>query len=148
MVTSSDRSAVIWDVDGTLVDTAELHFQAWQTLAHEIGKPFTREDFEATFGMRNADIIPGIFGKHLGEDRAEVFVGRATDVGAETHTLVARAVLDDPLYTGERATANEQDVRRVDLDELLVRMLASTLRRNIGYGAFQDLEKRLLHAFT
>ena len=49
--------AVIWDVDGTLVDTAELHFAAWVKLAGELGKPFTRADFAATFGRRNREII-------------------------------------------------------------------------------------------
>ncbi len=44
--------AVLWDVDGTLVDTAELHFQAWLALADELGKPFTRADFAGTFGWR------------------------------------------------------------------------------------------------
>src|SRR5271169_1413542 len=56
--------AVLWDVDGTLVDTAELHFQAWATLAEEIGKPFTRADFAGTFGWRNPEIIPRLFGIH------------------------------------------------------------------------------------
>ncbi len=56
------RWAVIWDVDGTLVDTAELHFQAWLALAREIGMPYTRQDFAGTFGWRNAEIIPKVFG--------------------------------------------------------------------------------------
>src|SRR6267142_47242 len=55
-------AAVIWDMDGTLVDTAELHFQAWLALAKELGKPFTRADFAATFGWRNPEIIPKLFG--------------------------------------------------------------------------------------
>src|SRR6266446_6201586 len=54
--------AVLWDVDGTLVDTAELHFQAWQRLAAEIGKTYSREDFAATFGWRNVEIFPRVFG--------------------------------------------------------------------------------------
>jgi beta-phosphoglucomutase len=53
--------AVIWDVDGTLVDTAEQHFRAWQRLTAEIGKPFSRIDFAATFGMRNPEIIRKLF---------------------------------------------------------------------------------------
>jgi len=57
-------AAVIWDMDGTLVDTAELHFQAWAELARELGKPFTRADFAATFGWRNPEIIPKLFGSH------------------------------------------------------------------------------------
>jgi beta-phosphoglucomutase len=53
--------AAIWDVDGTLVDTAELHFQAWVEVALEIRKPFTRADFVATFGRRNPEIIRQLF---------------------------------------------------------------------------------------
>jgi beta-phosphoglucomutase len=56
--------AVLWDVDGTLVDTAELHFAAWQRLAGTIGQPFTRADFAATFGKRNPEIIHQLFGTH------------------------------------------------------------------------------------
>ncbi|MFO0965822.1 MAG: HAD family phosphatase [Gemmataceae bacterium] len=58
---------IIWDVDGTLVDTAELHFQAWVALARAIGKPFTRADFAGTFGWRNPEIIPKLFGKHYSD---------------------------------------------------------------------------------
>src|SRR4051794_39832756 len=53
--------AAIWDVDGTLVDTAEMHFRAWVELAKAIGKPFSRADFAATFGRRNAEIVPALF---------------------------------------------------------------------------------------
>jgi phosphoglycolate phosphatase-like HAD superfamily hydrolase len=61
---------VIWDVDGTLVDTAELHYQARCVLARGIGKQFTRDDFNATFGWRNPEIIPKIFGLHGQDDIA------------------------------------------------------------------------------
>lgn len=60
----NDRYAVIWDMDGTLVDTAELHFRAWQELARQIDKPFTRADFAGTFGWRNPELIPKLFGNH------------------------------------------------------------------------------------
>lgn len=59
--------AVIWDVDGTLVDTAELHFQAWVEVARELAKPFTRADFAATFGRRNPEIIRELFGTHYSD---------------------------------------------------------------------------------
>jgi hypothetical protein len=48
----------------------------------------------------------------------------------EADALVADAALDDLVEAGERAAADEQDVRRVDLDELLVRVLAPALRRH------------------
>src|ERR671935_2498816 len=56
--------AAIWDVDGTLVDTAELHYRAWVELAAAIEKPFTRADFAATFGRRNPEIIRALFDPH------------------------------------------------------------------------------------
>ena len=56
------HSAVIWDMDGTLVDTAELHFQAWRQTAAAMGKPFSRADFAATFGKRNPEIIRQLYG--------------------------------------------------------------------------------------
>ena len=61
-MTAAEGCAVIWDVDGTLVDTAKLHFAAWVKLARELGKPFTRHDFAATFGKRNPEILHYLFG--------------------------------------------------------------------------------------
>jgi beta-phosphoglucomutase len=66
-MSDSNPYGVIWDVDGTLVDTAELHFQAWSQMAREMNKPFTRADFAATFGRRNPDIIRELFGTHYTE---------------------------------------------------------------------------------
>ena len=66
----------------------------------------------------------------------------------EADALVADAALDDLLEPGERPTADEQDVRGVDLDELLVRVLAPALRRHRGHGALEDLQQRLLHALA
>jgi beta-phosphoglucomutase len=63
MTQASNHYAVIWDVDGTLVDTAELHFAAWVRLARELDKPFSRADFAATFGRRNPEIIGTLFGE-------------------------------------------------------------------------------------
>jgi beta-phosphoglucomutase len=63
----ANQAAVIWDVDGTLVDTAELHYQAWTELAREVGKPFTRTDFASTFGRRNPEIIRQVFGPHYSD---------------------------------------------------------------------------------
>lgn len=56
-----EARAVIWDVDGTLVDTAELHFQAWARMAKEMNRDFTRADFALTFGRRNPEIIRFLF---------------------------------------------------------------------------------------
>ncbi len=52
--------AVIFDLDGVLTDTAELHFQAWSRLAAEIGVPFdgqTNERLKGVDRQRSLDII-------------------------------------------------------------------------------------------
>ena len=54
--------AVIWDLDGVIIDSAEQHRQAWQRLAQEEGIQLSDADFWATFGKRNDDIIPVIWG--------------------------------------------------------------------------------------
>jgi hypothetical protein len=46
------------------------------------------------------------------------------------------------------AAAHEQDVRSVDLQEFLLRVLAAALRRHRGDCALNDLEQRLLHALA
>ncbi|VTS02776.1 HAD family hydrolase [Tuwongella immobilis] len=58
---SLSEYGIIWDVDGTLVDTGELHFLAWVRLFQERGQPFTREDFARTFGRRNREILREMF---------------------------------------------------------------------------------------
>src|SRR5262249_15269117 len=71
---------VIWDVDGTLVDTAELHYRAWVQLAQELKKPFTRADFVATFGRRNPEILRQLFGNHLSDRQVAELGDRNEDL--------------------------------------------------------------------
>jgi beta-phosphoglucomutase family hydrolase len=66
-MTPTADAAVIWDVDGTLVDTAELHFRAWEELCRGLGRDFTRADFAATFGRRNPEIFRHLFGERFGD---------------------------------------------------------------------------------
>ena len=49
--------AVLWDMDGTLVDSAEYHWQAWRDTMTREGPPIRYEQFQATFGQRNDSIL-------------------------------------------------------------------------------------------
>ena len=55
--------AVIFDMDGVLVDSADAHRRAWQQLGEEVGVPFDAELFRKTFGQRNESIIPAWLGE-------------------------------------------------------------------------------------
>lgn len=57
--------AVLWDVDGTLIDSTEYHFSTWrETLARE-GYELTRDDFLRSFGRRNDAVVRGFLGDHI-----------------------------------------------------------------------------------
>ena len=63
--------AVLWDMDGTLVDSEELHWIAWRdTMANE-GVAITREQFLSTFGQRNDSIVPTWLGSAATVERIE-----------------------------------------------------------------------------
>ncbi|MCE7793217.1 beta-phosphoglucomutase [Salipaludibacillus sp. CUR1] len=49
--------AVIFDLDGVIVDTAKHHFQAWKQLADELGFNFTEEDNERLKGVSRMDSL-------------------------------------------------------------------------------------------
>jgi len=54
--------AVLWDMDGTLVNSEELHWISWRkTMAMEY-VVITREQFLSTFGQRNDSIVPAWLG--------------------------------------------------------------------------------------
>lgn len=62
------KRGVLWDMDGVLVNTGEFHYQAWSQTLAEREIPFTREQFQATFGMNNAGILEVILGQALEPD--------------------------------------------------------------------------------
>ncbi len=50
--------AVLWDMDGTLIDSEEFHWIAWQKAMSAEGIRITHEQFLASFGQRNDSILP------------------------------------------------------------------------------------------
>lgn len=45
------HQALLFDLDGVLVDTAKYHFTAWKELTEELGIPFTAQDNERFKGV-------------------------------------------------------------------------------------------------
>jgi beta-phosphoglucomutase len=105
---ATETYAALWDMDGTLVDTAELHFRAWEAVCRELGRDFSRADFAATFGRRNPEIFAALFGDRLSAaeaavwgDRKEELYRAAARQGVELLPGV-RALLEDLHRAGFR----------------------------------------------
>ncbi len=69
---SNKIQAVIWDMDGVILDSAEAHLLAWHRMAQDDGLPFTDTQFWATFGRRNDEIINLLWGPLAQEKMQEM----------------------------------------------------------------------------
>ena len=69
-------------------------------------------------------------------------------VDVEAERILTETLLDLVIQTNESSTTDEENVRGVDLDVFLIRMLAAALGRNIASGALKNLQQRLLHPFS
>ena len=67
----SKSKAVIWDMDGVIVDTALYHLEAWQAAFQKRGVNFTEADFRHGFGQRNDSIIRGILGADVSSSQVD-----------------------------------------------------------------------------
>jgi HAD superfamily hydrolase (TIGR01549 family) len=73
--------AFIFDIDGTLVDSNELHVDSWDRAFRKFGKHFPREALRAQIGKGSDQYLPEFltpdeinrFGKGLDEYRSELF---------------------------------------------------------------------------
>jgi beta-phosphoglucomutase family hydrolase len=58
LISPSQKSyAVLWDLDGTLIDTNLFHWQAWQEELAKLGRVLSKEEFSTSFGQRNDTIL-------------------------------------------------------------------------------------------
>lgn len=69
---SVSTKAVIFDVDGVLVDSYQPHFESWRVVLAEMGVEFTEADFRATFGRTSLDIIHELYGDMSEEEARRV----------------------------------------------------------------------------
>jgi beta-phosphoglucomutase len=70
------RTAVIFDVDGVLIDSYQAHFESWLRMIAEHGVTFTEDDFRKTFGRTSHDIIAALYGSGLTDAEIRVWDDR------------------------------------------------------------------------
>ncbi len=73
---SQQCCAVLWDMDGVLVDSGTLHRRAWRIFLTQQGQPVSDEIFERGFGRPNEQVLPEYFGdlsetqiRHMSEEK-------------------------------------------------------------------------------
>jgi HAD superfamily hydrolase (TIGR01509 family) len=72
--------AVLWDMDGTLIDSEEFHWIAWRdTMANE-GITITRQQFLSSFGQRNDSILPRWLGIAASPERIDKIANAKEDL--------------------------------------------------------------------
>jgi beta-phosphoglucomutase family hydrolase len=82
----ADRAkAVIFDLDGVLVDSSRLHFVAWQAWAREVGleQRVAEAWFRKTFGLRNDAILATLFERPLPPEEVEAHAARKEELFRE-----------------------------------------------------------------
>ena len=76
--------AVIFDVDGTLVDSNDLHVEAWREAFRRYGKELAFDEVHGQMGKGGDQLMPVFcseaeldeFGEELERHRVELFAGR------------------------------------------------------------------------
>ena len=88
--------AVIFDIDGVLVDSYQAHFQSWQQLLTGLDVEFTEADFRATFGHTSRDIIAQLYAGQLSDERIRALDDRKEalfrDILRETLVVIPGAL--------------------------------------------------------
>ena len=147
--------AVLWDMDGVLVDTGEFHFQSWQGVLAEAGIPFNAQLFRQTFGMNNADLIARLMGRTpepglveaVGERKERLFrqsiAGRARLLGGVADWLERLQERGSP-----QAVASSAPCENIDalLDELDIRSYFQAIVSGTGMPGKPDPTVFLLAA--
>lgn len=72
----ADAKAVLWDMDGTLVKTSELHLETWREVLAPMGVHMDESLFRRTFGMNNHGVLSTVLGHPVDDAFVEDVAGR------------------------------------------------------------------------
>ncbi|MDQ6925986.1 MAG: HAD family hydrolase [Candidatus Eremiobacteraeota bacterium] len=119
--------AVLFDVDGTLIDSNDQHARAWVAALAEAGYPIPFERVRPLIGMGGDKVLPALVpgleedspeGKKIGDARKRVFKERELDTIPPTRG--ARELLEAVHERGARVVV-ATSAKKSELDGLLAR---------------------------
>ena len=104
------------------------------------------DDGQSADELGNQSELVQIFGLYFGK---QVLLFTLELKGCtEPDTVATDALRHDFVEPRERTGDDEQNIRRVDLEEFLVGVLSTALGRNARNGSLKNLEKSLLNTFA
>jgi beta-phosphoglucomutase len=122
---------VLWDMDGTLVDTAELHYEAWRATCRKRSRDLTLAEFFATFGRRNDEVIPLLFGEAaqdavaaIGFEKEELYRAAVVEHGVELLRGAPEALAR--FAAAGRAQAIASSAPRANIEQILTQTRAGS----------------------
>ena len=83
-------AAVLFDLDGVIIDTTGLHYRAWEEFGRAHGHVPSRDELLATNGRRAGEVLRVWFGEGLSEEEAAALV-------LERETLFNRLLATEPV---------------------------------------------------
>jgi len=125
----------IFDLDGVLTDTSELHYQAWQQLADEEGLPFNREDNEALRGIPRRESLLRIL---KNEKRTEEQIQELMDRKNRNYLELAGALTPADLLPGARELLTQLREAGIKIAIGSASKNARTVVERLGIGSLVD----------
>ena len=133
--TNNQTRAVLWDMDGTLIDSMPYHVEAWTEVLEPQGYHFAPEQLLKTFGLRNEEIVRD----HLKLDRPQAELQRLIEEKEERYRrLVSERGL--ALLPGARRWLD--DLKAADWPQAIVssapRLNMAAVLQGTQLGDFMD----------
>lgn len=132
-------AAAIFDLDGVLTDTAELHYRSWASLAIELAIPFNRSINDRMRGLSRPESLQIFLADHahrfppteqqrLLDEKNRRYLAQVANLTHEDLLPGARQLLEDLRSRGiSTAVASSSRNANVVVDQLGIRPLLDTL---------------------
>jgi len=128
--------AFIFDLDGVITDTSELHFQSWGRLAEEENIPFTRKDNEELRGVsRRKSLEILLKGKIVSEEKKQEMMNKKNNY----YKRLIKNISEENLLPGVKKLLEELKERKYKIAIASASKNAITIIKNLGIEDFIDV---------
>ena len=98
MNSKMNEAAVIFDLDGTLIDNNSFHLKAWQEFYKKRNRTLTEEEYKKEFnGKTNVDVLKHVFAEPLSQEENDRYTNEKEDLYRkiyEPHIEPVKGLLD------------------------------------------------------